>query len=1117
MAHKVQKGSTVALRTAARTGMVALLTAGLAWSGSSAAMANDDSADRQPNASKPVKAEKESGPAKENHATKDDKLGEKDRALLSQARSKGDRTVTLILATTKGTTAKTTAAVKAAGGTVGAVEDSIGYVRATVPTANVEKVAANGDVLSVDLNELIPMPDPRADVLGAASGSATADAGPGPSAATPDDNPYMPTRDIGAVAFRGANPTWDGRGVTIGVLDSGVALDHPALQTTTTGEPKIVDWVTATDPLVDGDATWRAMLTPAVPSASGTFSYAGATWTAPAGATALFVNRFSESTTGGTGSELAGDVNRDGDTTDRFGVLYSKATNDIWVDANQNFVFEASEKMRPFVEARQFGYFGTDNPATPLVERMPFVVELRKDVDLAPAGVAGTADFVNIGIVSGAHGSHVAGIAAGHSLFGGAMNGAAPGAKVVSSRACVFAGGCTAVALTEGMIDLVITRKVDIVNLSIGGLPALNDGHNARADLYNTLIDQYGVQIVISAGNSGPGINTIGDPSVATSAISAASSITKETWAANYGSGVSAALNLHNYSSRGPREDGGFKPNISAPGSAISSVPLWQQQSDVAEVGYTLPVGYAMFNGTSMAAPQTTGGAALLLSAAKANGWTPSTKQLRESMYSSAVPIKDVPVFAQGNGQFSVPGAWSFLRTKPATRDYVVSAPVCTAISAYLTPPNQGTGLYNDCPQEAGGALLGQTTPYKITVTRTSGPVGNIQHRVKLLGNDGTFEATETLVLPLNVPRQIVVRAHPEKLGALSAIVQIDAADTALVDARFMAVVVISTMPKAPTYAVSKSGSVERNRTQSLFVTVPPGTKALQVNLGGVAAGSQTRFIAFSPYGVPVESTSSLQCYTNFSDPAICNPTARAYANPLPGVWEIEVESRRTSPLLTNPYSLTASLQGVTVTPATVTLPSVATGVATPVQWTVTNDLAPVTVVPEGGPLASTKVMTPTINEGELHTYQVVVPAGTTKLTVAIGNTSDKGADLDLYVRNAAGTIVAQSADGDSEEAVSITNPAAGTYTVEVDGYTVAAGGTTYDYRDAVFSPALGSLDVTSPSVSLATGQSTTVTGTVTALMAPEAGRQLSGVMVVRSAQGAILGQSVVLIGAVTP
>ena len=65
------------------------------------------------------------------------------------------------------------------------------------------------------------------------------------------------------------------------------------------------------------------------------------------------------------------------------------------------------------------------------------------------------------------------------------MNGAAPGAKIVSARACTWGGGCTAVALTDGMIDLVVNRGVDIVNMSIGGLPALNDGNNARAQLYN--------------------------------------------------------------------------------------------------------------------------------------------------------------------------------------------------------------------------------------------------------------------------------------------------------------------------------------------------------------------------------------------------------------------------------------------------------------------------------------------------------------------------------------------------------------------------------------------------------------------------------------------------------
>ena len=48
---------------------------------------------------------------------------------------------------------------------------------------------------------------------------------------------------------------------------------------------------------------------------------------------------------------------------------------------------------------------------------------------VACGGDDGKNKVVNIGIVSGAHGSHTAGIAAGNQLFGGAMGGAAPGAS----------------------------------------------------------------------------------------------------------------------------------------------------------------------------------------------------------------------------------------------------------------------------------------------------------------------------------------------------------------------------------------------------------------------------------------------------------------------------------------------------------------------------------------------------------------------------------------------------------------------------------------------------------------------------------------------------------------
>ena len=62
------------------------------------------------------------------------------------------------------------------------------------------------------------------------------------------------------------------------------------------------------------------------------------------------------------------------------------------------------------------------------------------------------------------------------------------------------------------MIYVAKQANVDVINMSIGGLPALNDGNNARALLYDRLIDQTNVQMFISAGNNGAGVNTIGDP-----------------------------------------------------------------------------------------------------------------------------------------------------------------------------------------------------------------------------------------------------------------------------------------------------------------------------------------------------------------------------------------------------------------------------------------------------------------------------------------------------------------------------------------------------------------------------------------------------------------------------
>ncbi|KJK41663.1 serine protease [Streptomyces variegatus] len=1039
------------------------------------------------------------------------KLGSDDADLLAEAKADGDKTVTMMIATAPGKTEQVAGQLDAVkGGLVGRADDKLGYVRATVPTAKADSAIAAAAKLSsvhgIDLREEIPLDDPTPSADTAKGAKAAKGTYPAPGKKTPAENPYNPSFETGAVDFVEDHPKADGRGVTIGILDSGVDLGHPALQKTTTGERKIVDWVTATDPLVDGDRTWRPMTA----SVSGpTFTHGGKTWTAPAGS--YKVSTFLESYT--TGGDAAGDANRDGDTTDSWGVLYDAAAGTVRVDLNNNNDFGDDTPMKPYKDGFQVGYFGTDDPKTDIAERQPFVVEIRKDVVVNAAGAK--ADFVNIGVIESEHGTHVAGITAANGLFGGKMDGAAPGAKLVSSRACTWSGGCTNVALTEGMIDLVTKRGVDIVNMSIGGLPALNDGNNARAELYTRLIDTYGVQLVISAGNSGPGANTIGDPSLAEKVISVGASVSKDTWAANYGSVVEKKYAMMPFSSRGPREDGGFTPTLVAPGAAVNTIQTWMPGQPVAEAGYSLPAGYGMLQGTSMASPQAAGASALLISAAKQKkiDLTPAT--LRTALTSTADHIKGVQAYEEGVGLMNIGDAWDAIRDDATAHAYTVKAPVDTAMDQFLKTPGFGTGLYD----REGGLKAGQKKTYEITITRTSGADKAIRHELHFENNaGGTFRVvgSDEVKLPLNQPVTVKVQAAPKSAGIKSAILEVDDPKTEGIDRQVLSTVVVSTPLK---FTTSAKDSVQRNSSHHYFVTVPEGAKTLEVAMSGLKDKSQTRFISIHPYGVPSDPTSTINCYPNYSNPAnTCRPDLRSYADPQPGVWEIEVESRRTSPLLDNPYKLDVAVLGAAFAPETVTVPEAKVGTPAAASWKVTNGFAALDGKLVGGPLGSAKTARPSVKQGETQTTTVEVPAGAKSLDVAIGGVSDNAADLDLAVYDAAGTQVGSSADGDSEESVSVPSPAAGAYTIEVVGYSVPAGTTEYDYQDVFFSPSLGSVTVDgSAPVKLGTGDSATVSGSVTAAAAAPEGREFFGQVQLVNARGTVAGLGSVKIEKVLP
>jgi Subtilase family len=1012
-------------------------------------------------------------------------LSKEDRAIVVQARQNNVPDVNLLIAARAGASQQVADAVTALGGNVRVREASIDYVRALVPTSQVDAVAGLSGVQAVSPDVLVPMEDPRPEA-GAAEATPTP---PGPGTAA--ENSQLPTRDIGAPQFVGAHPSFDGRGVVIGILDAGIDVLTPELQTAKKldGTPtrKIIDWQNFNDPLTGLDPSWVNMAAQ-VTVAGGSVTVDGVTYTGAADGQYRF-GVFDESSIA-AGSEyaiacgagrVAADLNRNGVCGERFAVLWNTSQDTVQVDANADHSFAGEPVMRNYAVNFDIGLFGTDNPGTPTRETVPFTIQ-----------TDGKDKFVNIGVVGSEHATHVAGIAAGKSFFGGAMNGAAPEAQIVSVRGCVFGSACTAAALIDGMVFLEKQANVDVINMSIGGLPALNDGNNARAILYNRLIDQSNAQMFISAGNSGPGHNTVGDPAVASKVVSVGAYVHRDTWFNDYGAIAAKDDGLFPFTSRGPREDGGLKPNIVAPGAAISTVPAWEPTFPL--VG-PLPPGYDLLNGTSMAAPQATGGAALLISAAKQTGAQVKPDQLRQAIMSSARYLPAEDAYEQGAGIFQVGAAWDLLKANIRTVEITSAAPVATVLSGRLATPNQGVGIY-----EREGWAPGQTGTRVITFTRTNGGSQPVTYALTWVGNDGTFSSAGSIILPRGTAVALPVGISAAAAGIHSALLRLDDPATVGIDYQVMnTIVAANQFTPANNFSVSTPGQADRPDMAAFVFNVPASTPSLRVDVTGI--NGRIRVWRNSPQGLPIDTPSFQTGGTQ----------TLTLANPMAGVWEVDAEVSRTSAASPATFTVTATIQGVDVSPASQVVDPAAVGTGYSQSYTFTNRFGAFTGGSVGTSLGTAFSARPSISAGGAdQVYAVNVPAGSTSISARIGNPSDPAADLDLILFDChTGTCVQAAAGTGSTatESVSVGSPAAGAWRVVVNAFAVPTGSTAYDVFDVVANTAFGSVTVSDPPALHASGSSWTAVATAVAAAAPDSGRFLQGFVQVRSGS-IVLGSS---------
>lgn len=204
------------------------------------------------------------------------------------------------------------------------------------------------------------------------------------------------------------------------------------------------------------------------------------------------------------------------------------------------------------------------------------------------------------------HGTHVAGIVAGSGLQ---IEGAAPKAELMAIKVC-SGRSCTDQAILRGIISAFFNPQgyvPDVVNISLGS----HEGYLKRplSILLQDLSAKFGTTFFVSASNDGPGYRTINGLGGSSPAIFVGAQVSANTLREHYrlAEGVNAPEHgLLYFSSLGPSYTGEMRPNVVAPGSALSSTPL---NSD----------GSSMFNGTSMSSPIAAGAAAAMLSLIKAD------------------------------------------------------------------------------------------------------------------------------------------------------------------------------------------------------------------------------------------------------------------------------------------------------------------------------------------------------------------------------------------------------------------------------------------------------------------------------------------------------------------